>query len=68
MSVRLSGTDEQGAIVAELEPMVRAVASLRTEAARLQLARAALLDSLLAGETAVVLTEHSRLAARWRSQ
>jgi type I restriction enzyme S subunit len=47
MSVRLPSIDEQVVIVAELEPMVRAVASLRDEAARLSTARAALLDALL---------------------
>lgn len=50
MPVRLPGIDEQEALAAELEPMARAVASLRTEAPRLRIARAALLDSLMAGE------------------
>jgi type I restriction enzyme S subunit len=47
MPVRLPNIDEQNAIVAELEPMVEVVASLRHEAARLRVARAALLDALL---------------------
>lgn len=51
MSVRLPAIADQDTIVAELDPMVNAVKSLRTEAARLRVARAALLESLLAGET-----------------
>lgn len=54
MSVRLPDIEEQSAIAAELEPMVRAVVSLRTEAARLRTARAALLESLMAGEIEVL--------------
>lgn len=47
MLVRLPSIEEQDVIVAELEPMVDAVSSLRDEAARLTTARAALLDALL---------------------
>ncbi|MHA7284608.1 restriction endonuclease subunit S domain-containing protein [Arthrobacter sp. TMS2-4] len=47
MPVRLPDTDAQEAIVAELEPLSEAVASLRAEAARLQTTRAALLNALL---------------------
>lgn len=47
MPVRLPDTDVQEAIVAELEPLSEAVASLRAEANRLQTARTALLDALL---------------------
>ena len=47
MAVRLPALDEQPAIVAELDPLSEAVESLRDEASRLRVARAALLDSLL---------------------
>lgn len=53
MLVRLPAVNQQEKIVAELEPMVVAVASLRDEAARLRIARAALLDELLAREVEV---------------
>lgn len=49
MQVCLPGIDEQNEIVAELGPMVDAVASLKEESSRLRAARAALLDALLAG-------------------
>lgn len=47
MPVRLPTVQEQEHIVAELEPLSLAVASLRTEEASLRVARAALLDALL---------------------
>ena len=47
MSVRLPDVDEQHAIAAGLEPLSEAVLSLRDEATRLRVARAALLDALL---------------------
>jgi len=49
MAVRLPAMNEQEAIVAELDPLSNAVASLRAEAERLRLARFALLDAILAG-------------------
>lgn len=47
MPVRLPGIDEQRTIAAQLLPLSEAVRSLRDEAARLRVARAALLDALL---------------------
>ncbi|MGJ6122693.1 hypothetical protein QN239_08965 [Mycolicibacterium sp. Y3] len=55
MPVRLPGIDEQLSIVAELEPMSDAVASIRDEAARLRVARAALLDALLARKVEILV-------------
>lgn len=47
MMIRLPNPDQQESIVAELEPLTEAVASLRQEADRLRVARSALLDALL---------------------
>lgn len=47
MPVRLPRIDQQAQIVAELEPLSDAVASLRDEVARLRTAQAALVDALL---------------------
>lgn len=54
MSVRLPSITEQTLIVAELEPLSIAVASLRDEVARLRVARSALLDALLTGKIDVI--------------
>lgn len=54
MPVRLPTIREQEMIVTELEPISDGVASLRSEAARLRVARAALLDALLAGKIDVL--------------
>lgn len=53
MKLRLPDLQSQQSIVAELEPLTQAVASLRSEAAHLRRAREALLDALLTGKVEV---------------
>lgn len=57
MPVRLPGIAQQEAIVKAMDPLSAAVVSLREEASRLRVARAALLDALLSGAIDVVAVE-----------